>query len=281
MPIPAMASLPQPVEPIRYNTLDRGRIRAGDSGQPQDPIIQRLIMKTETQSGRKLATICALFVSLAAAQGAVVVESFESGTFNGWTAGTLNGVTTTVSTDFASDGTHGATTSFTVPGSFGGWSANTILEIDPRTIMDGNATTLTIDVRSDWSNPNGWGVYGNTIMLVLNNSSGWTAVAPTSGSLANGSFQTLTWDLTLPLNNPTGNMTPIVEAITDPGLGWSTLGIAWHVGTWAGDGGTGEVYTDNGTQTLAVDNITITSVPEPSSAVALLAGGLLMFRRRR
>lgn len=122
---------------------------------------------------------------------------------------------------------------------------------------------LTMDVYSDWSNPNGWGLYQNTIVLLLNNSNGWNPVTPTSGSLVNGAFSTLTWD-----------MTPYASAITDPGLGYSILGIAWHIGTWAG-GGDG---LPNGIQTLAIDNIT--AVPEPTS-LALLAGGLLSLRRRR
>jgi hypothetical protein len=222
-------------------------------------------MKSKSQSERSLVAACALFLSVPVAHGAVI-ESFESGTLNGWGAGTLNGTTTTVDTVRATDGTFSAANSFAVPASFSGWTVNTILETDPRSLLDAGTTTLTIDVYSNWTNPNGWGVYGNTIMLILNNSNGWNAVAPTSGSLVNGAFSTLTWD-----------MTPHAAAITDPGLGYSVLGIAWHVGTWAGDGG-GAVYTDNGTQTFAIDNIT--AVPEPSS-LALLACGLLSLRRRR
>ncbi len=220
-------------------------------------------MMSKPQPGRSLVAACALLASLSAARGAVV-ESFESGTLNGWNAGSLNGVSTTVDSVRATDGTFSAANSFTVPASFSGWTVNTIIEKDPRTFMDAGTTSLTIDVYSDWTNPNGWGVYGNTIMLILNNSNGWNAVAPTSGSLVNGAFATFTWD-----------MTPHAAAITDAGLGWSSLGIAWHVGTWAG-GGDG---LDNGTQTLAIDNLT--TVPEPSSAMAALAGGLIAFRRRR
>lgn len=219
-------------------------------------------MKSKSQSERSLVAACTLLLSVPAAHGAVI-ESFESGNLNGWGAGTLNGSTTTVDTDFASDGIFSAGNSFSVPASFSGWTVNTIVEKDPRTFMDAGTTTLTMDVYSDWSNPNGWGVYGNTIMLILNNSNGWNAIAPTSGTLVNGAFSTLTWD-----------MTPHAAAITDSGLGWSSLGIAWHVGTWAG-GGDG---LPNGTQTFAIDNITV--VPEPS-ALALLAGGLLSLRRRR
>jgi hypothetical protein len=222
--------------------------------------------KSNTPLARSLAAACIVSIGAPAIQGAVVVESFESGTLNGWNAGTLNGVTTTVNADRASDGTYSAANSFTVPASFSGWTVNTILERDPRSFMDAGATTLTVDVYTDWANPNGWGVYGNTLLLILNNSNGWSTVAPASGSLVNGAFSTLTWDLT-----------PHAAAITDPGLGYSILGIAWHVGTWAGGGDA----LPNGTQTFGIDSITVTSVPEPSSAIALLSAGLMAFRRRR
>lgn len=220
-------------------------------------------MMSKSQSGRSLVAACALLVSLSAARGAVI-ESFESGTLNGWNAGTLNGVSTTVDSVRATDGGFSAANTFTVPASFSGWTVNNIIEKDPRTFMDAGTTTMTVDIYSDWANPNGWGVYGNTMMLILNNSNGWTAVAPTSGSLVNGAFATFTWD-----------MTPHAAAITDAGLGWSSLGLAWHVGTWAG----GEDSFANGTQTFAIDNLT--TVPEPSSAMAVLAAGLVAFCRRR
>ena len=203
-----------------------------------------------------------MFLSVPIAHSAVI-ESFESGTLTGWQAGTLNGTTTTVDTALTTDGTFSAGSSFMVPASFSGWSVNTLLERDPRGFLDPGTTMLTMDVYSDWSNPHGWGLYLNTIVLLLNYSNGWTPITPTSGSLVNGAFSTLTWD-----------MTPYAGAITDPGLGYSILGIAWHVGTWAG----GDDGLPNGTQTFAIDNIT--AVPEPTS-LALLAGGLLSLRRRR
>jgi hypothetical protein len=229
-------------------------------------------MKSLTQNpfnALRLVPACAL-VLLASAQAAVVIESFESGTLNEWVGGELNGSTTTVNTDRASVGVYSAGNSFIVPPSFSGWTVNTILSIDPRTIMDGTATTLAVDVYSNWANPNGWGVYANTLRLVLNYEGGFQYVAPgVDTSLTNDSFVTFVWDLTAH-----------AATITNPSLSYSSIGIGWHVGTWAGDGG-GGTYTANGTQTFAIDNITITSVPEPSTAVALLAGGLLALRRRR
>ena len=198
-------------------------------------------------------------------------ESFEDGTLSGWTAGTLNGSLGAVNNVRASDGTYSFGNSFTVPAGFSGWTVNSILERDPRTFMNAGATSLSFDIYSDWANPNGWGVYGNSIKLILNYEGNWSTIDPVSGSLGNGTFQTITF-----------NLAPHAATITNPGLGWSSVGIAWHVGTWAGDGG-GAVYTDNGTQTFAIDNIVVTQpVPEPSSMVlaGLGAASLLIFRRR-
>ncbi len=196
-------------------------------------------------------------------------ESFEDGTLSGWSAGTLNGSLGAVNNVRASNGTYSFGNSFTVPASFSGWTVNTLLERDARTFLNAGATSMSLDVYSDLPNPNGWGFYGNNINLVLNYQGGWVKVDPTAGSLVNGSFQTLTFDLT-----------PHAATITNPGLSYSSLGIAWFVGTWAG-GGDG---LDNGTQTFAVDNIVVTQpVPEPSSMVlaGLGAASLLIFRRRQ
>ena len=198
-------------------------------------------------------------------------ESFESGTLNGWTAGTLNGSVGTVNTVRASDGTYSYGNSFTVPASFSGWTMNTILELDARSYLNAGATSLSVDVYSDWTNPNGWGVYGNSIRLLLNYEGGWNPVEPTSGSLANGSFQTFTF-----------NLAPHAATITNPSLSYSTIGFAWFVGTWAGDGG-GSTYTDNGTQTFAIDDIVVSQpVPEPSTFALFGLGtlGTILYRRR-
>jgi hypothetical protein len=196
-------------------------------------------------------------------------ESFESGTLNGWSAGTLNGSLGAVNNVRASDGAYSFGNSFTVPASFSGWTMNTIMERDARTFLNSGATTLTVDVYSDWANPNGWGVYGNAVNLLLNYEGSWMPLGPTSGSLVNGSFQTLTFDLSAH-----------AAIITNPGLSYSSIGFAWFVGTWAG-GGDG---LDNGTQTLAIDNIAVTQpVPEPGAAALMGLGlsALLVVRRNR
>lgn len=226
-------------------------------------------MKLKSRTIRGIVAACAMLGMMPGAFAAVYTESFESGDFNGWSAGTINGSSTTVNADRASDGTYSAGNSFAVLGSFGGWSTHTILDVDTRSIMDENATTLTMDAYSDWANANNWGVYNNSINLILNYEGGWQQIGPASGGLSNGTFQTISFDLT-----------PWAATITDSGLGYSALSIVWQLGTWAGDnfGGT---YTDNGTQTFAIDNITITSVPEPSSVLLLGFCGIGMVLRRR
>jgi hypothetical protein len=195
-------------------------------------------------------------------------ESFESGTLNGWNAGSLNGSVGTVNTARSTDGVYSYGNSFTVSTNFAGWTVSTILDQDARSFLNAGATSMSVDVYSDWANPNGWGVYGNTIKLVLNYQGGWTTVDPATGSLANGSFQTFTY-----------NLAPYAATITNPGLSYSSFGIAWFVGTWAG----GQDNLDNGTQTFAVDNIRVTQpVPEPASLALVGLGGLsaILFRRR-
>jgi hypothetical protein len=222
-----------------------------------------------TQSKAVAALVASAMLSQVPSAFGDYTESFESGTLNGWTAGTLNGSLGAVNNVRASDGTFSLGNSFTVPASFSGWTVNTILDRDPRTFMNAGATSLRLDVYSDWTNPNGWGVYGNSIKLILNYEGNWTTVDPVSGSLANGSFQTFTFDTT-----------PFAATITNPALAWSSVGIAWFVGTWAG-GGDGLA---NGTQTFAVDNIVVTQpVPEPgvTALLGLGLGALVASRRRR
>lgn len=226
------------------------------------------ISVTTNQSKAIAGLIASVMLGALPAAFGNYTESFESGTLNGWNAGTLNGSLAAVNNVRASDGTFSLGNSFTVPASFSGWTVNTLLERDARTFMNAGATSLSLDVYSDWSNPNGWGLYGNNINLVLNYQGGWVKVDPTAGGLANGSFQALTFDLT-----------PYAATISNPGLSYSSFGIVWFVGTWAG-GGDG---LDNGTQTFAVDNLVVTQpVPEPGMA-ALMGLGLsaaIAFRRR-
>jgi hypothetical protein len=210
-----------------------------------------------------LAGAALLAVPALCSAGLVYSNSFETGTFDGWWAGSINSSTTTVSTVRASDGIYSAGLMFNVSSNMAGWGEHAIVWGDTRSFVDANTTELSVDVYSDWANPQGWGVYGNSIQLILNYEGGYTSVAPTSGALANGSFQTFTYDLT-----------PYAATISDAGLGYSTLGFAWFLGTWADNG------MDNGTQTLAVDNIHV--IPEPATiGMIAFAGAGLLFARRR
>ncbi len=210
----------------------------------------------------------AALLAVPALCSAALVTSFESGTFDGWWAESPNGVTTTVNTDRASDGSYSAGVSFAVTTNLSGWTANGIVSGDARSFVTAGSTELTVDVYSDWANANNWGVYANEVHLILNYEGGWTTVAPTAGSLANGSFQTLTYDLT-----------PYAATISDPGLSYSVLGFGWVLGTWAGDD-FGATYTDNGTQTIAIDNIEVIPEPATMGLVAFAGAGVLLIRRR-
>ncbi len=213
-----------------------------------------------------LAGAALLAIPALCSAGLVYSNSFETADFNGWWA---DGAAT-VNTDRASDGIYSAGVSFAVTTNIfgGGWGAVGIVSGDARSFVDANTTMVTVDVYSDWANANNWGVYKNDVDLILNYEGDWQSVAPTTGSLVNGSFQTLTYDLT-----------PYAATISDPGLAYSVLGFAWTLGTWAGDG-FGATYTDNGTQTLAIDNINV--IPEPATIglVAFAGAGVLFVRRR-
>ncbi|MGJ8722932.1 MAG: hypothetical protein ACSHYB_00130 [Roseibacillus sp.] len=197
--------------------------------------------------------------------GATLVESFESGDLSGWNALELSGVTTTATTDRATDGTYSATNTFTVLPSYAGWTIQNVLSRDPRSIMTANATTISIDVYSDWANSNGWGVYEEFMFLTVNYDGGYSNLSPSSGTLVNGEFSTITWDVS-------GH----AAGLANPAATYSFIEIGWHLGTWMDDA------MNNGTQTIAVDNITVTSVPEPSTAAILCVFGasILLGRRR-
>lgn len=228
-----------------------------------------LKLRTKTQTSKIISgCIVAGMLGLLPTAFADYSESFESGDLNGWNAGTLNGSVGTVNTTRSTDGIYSYGNSFTVSTNFAGWTVSTILDRDARSFLTSGATSLSVDVYSDWANPNGWGVYGNTIKLLLNYEGGWNPVDPVSGSLANGTFQTFTYDLT-----------PYAATITNPGLSYSSIGFAWFVGTWAG----GTDNLDNGTQTFAIDNIRVTQpVPEPATFALIGLGGLsaMLLRRR-
>ncbi len=227
---------------------------------------------------KKVILAGAALLAVPALCSAGLITSFESGTLDGWTADAMNGSVGSVSMDRASDGSYSYSNTFTVPSSYSGWGVASILENAAADMgITDSTTSVSLDVYSDWANPNGWGVYGNSVKLVLSYEGGWIAVNPVADpGLVNGVFQTFTFD-----------MTPYAATISDVNLSYSNVAISWFLGTWMDDG------LANGTQTLAVDNIQVfpgqvaapgaVSVPEPATLGLLgFAGiGALLTRRRR
>lgn len=194
-------------------------------------------------------------------------ESFESGTADGWHLDSFNGSTPAVNTVRASDGIYSVENTFTVSAAMTGDNHFSLLDNgNARSFIDANTTTLSLDAYSNWANTQGWGVYANRITLTLNYQGNYVTLDPTTGSLANGSFQTLSW-----------NLTPYAAAMSNPSLSYSQIIISWYLGTYSDNG------VANGTQDFSIDHITtVEAAPEPGTMALLAAGSaaLLFFRRR-
>ena len=164
-----------------------------------------------------------------------------------------------VNSNRASDGVYSTESVFTVPASYGaGWSMNTLISKGTADIgITSSTTEISLDAYTDL-NLDGWGVYGNAIMLTLNYEGFWGQISPSSGSMVNGAFSTLTFDIS-------GH----AAAMTNPLLAYSAVEVVWHLGTWAGG--------PDAVQTISIDNINgnnLGTIPEPAS-VALLASCVL------
>lgn len=202
-----------------------------------------------------------VMLCLPSAASAALITSFESGGFDWWNAPDVNGAPSSVNTDRSSNGIYSTESSFTVPTGWAGWGVHTLLWKDAAAIgITSSTTQIRLDAYANWSNPNGWGVYGNNINLILNYEGGWQNLSPISGTLTNGQFTTLTYDIS-----------PYAAAMTAPGLSYSVIDIAWFLGTWADNG------QDNGVQTISIDNINADNlVPEPTSLILLAASALAL-----
>jgi hypothetical protein len=203
---------------------------------------------------------------LSGVASADLVTSFESGNLDGWNAGSPFGSSTVVNTNRASDGVYSTESVFTVPSNYGGWGVHNLISIGTADLgITSNTTQISLDAFIDW-NLDGWGVYGNQIQLLLNYEGVWTQISPSSGSLADGAFSTLTFDIS-----------SHAAAMTNPALSYSGLEVVWFLGTWA-----------NGpdvVQTISIDNINGNNlaVPEPASLVLIASCviGLCASRSRR
>ncbi|MBX3435164.1 MAG: hypothetical protein KF847_17745 [Pirellulales bacterium] len=205
------------------------------------------------------------FLCFSGVASAALITSFETGDFDGWSAGTPFGSPTVVNSNRASDGVYSTESVFTVPANYGGWGVHALISRGTADIGITSGTThITLDAYTNWD-PAGWGVYGNEIQLLLNYEGFWGQISPSSGSLVNGSFATLTYDISAH-----------AAAMTNPALSYSAVEVVWFLGTWQAG--------PDVMQTISIDNIHGNNlVPEPAS-VALSASCALAWcatRRRR
>jgi hypothetical protein len=196
---------------------------------------------------------------LAGVASADSVTSFETGDFDGWTAESPFGSPAVVNTNRASDGVYSTESVFTVPNNYGGWGKHALISIGTGDLGISSSTTeISMDVYVDW-NLDGWGVYGNQIELTLNYQGFYGQIGPSSGSLTEGAFSTLTFDVS-------GH----AAAMTNPGISYSQVQVAWYLGTWQAG--------PDAVQTISIDNINANNlggtIPEPAS-LALLASCVL------
>lgn len=197
-----------------------------------------------------------------------LVTSFESGGFDGWNAGTPFGSPTVVNTNRASDGVYSTESVFTVPSNYGGWGVHNLISIGTADLgITSSTTQISLDAYVDW-NLDGWGVYGNEVQLLLNYEGFWGQISPSSGSLTDGAFSALTFDIS-------GH----AAAMTNPALSYSAVEVVWFLGTWAAG--------PDAVQTISIDNINGNNlggtIPEPAS-LSLLAScvfGMFVSRPRR
>lgn len=201
---------------------------------------------------------------------AALVESFEDGTTGSFYAGNAGGLSpiTAVNNNQVSDGSLSFESVFTVGDGDYSWNPRTILGSGAKDILTAGDTTMSMDVYSDWTNPLGWGLWGEGIRLVKSNDSalaggGWGMIDPSSVVDNGGGWKTYTFDIS-----------GVIDGALDPLASYSGMDISWFTG-----GGPDGFVGSNGVQTISIDNIQV--IPEPATLglVAFAGAGVLFVRR--
>ena len=129
---------------------------------------------------------------------------------------------------------------------------------DVRHMLGGTETRISIDLLSENENPNGWGVSGANLKLVLEKDNEWTvldATADGQGRSPAPGWDAATW----------------IDRLLDSGLTNSNIDFTWYSATSGAENGLNNIYVGN-----------IVAIPEPATygLITIFGGGLLLFRRR-
>jgi len=217
-------------------------------------------MKNKIKTYAAIVTTSLLAPSAASA---AVVTSWESGTEEGWTLGTVWTVPFTVNMDRASDGSFGVSAALPVP-DLGGQTDHLIMQGNALSVLGSNSTELSFDVYSEWGIPGTWGIYANDISVVVQGEGvPWTELTKLSGDLTDAAFSTLSYDVSA--------VAPALD-----GASWGQVLVRWRIGTWTDNTG-----VPGGTHTITIDNVDVSSIPEPTNFSLLTLGGLCLLARRR
>jgi hypothetical protein len=186
---------------------------------------------------------------------AATIFSWESG-LDGWTGGSL--ATTTAG---ATEGSQALEVTTPMANMWYAVAATVSLDAAGRQAVFNQATTLTIDV--SYPNPgyNSWWAAPSVSLVIQGDGVGWTELGDQPLTV-DAAPQTLSWAV-----SP-------AQAGALAGGSWAQVMLLFKYGN-GGSSGSDAVFR--------VDNFTsdALAVPEPSTALALVVGGLLACRRRR
>ena len=198
----------------------------------------------------------------------VQLTSFETG-LAPWLAGgdltsTAGGTTHSLSTGSASPGQGSQSAEAVIQVSSGSFGTVFYTPVSNYRYTIAQATGIKVDVYYERQNHPANATGGTYEAILLNHGAqGMTDInlPPSSGTLANGEWRTLVW-----------NLTPEqISRITTKGLSYSNLGLVFSAGTW------GSPAPDfGGTVTLRFDNLAVIgflAVPVPAAVTGLSATG--------